>query len=108
MIESPRWSGCARLSVAPVRLQRDGKGVRQRCLGDDVGQIDAEVNDRLGDLRTDPADDAVGAHEPRGGHCFQKMLSDQGVHRGYTGDIDNRDLGASVSTIFSSRLSITT
>jgi hypothetical protein len=89
-------------------FQGHDKGVGQRGLGHDVLQVDAEVDDGLGDLRADAADDAIGAHQARGGDGLQSMLGHQRVDGGHAGDVDDGDQGAPVSTIFSSRLSITT
>ena len=55
----------------PVRLQRHGEGVRHRRLGGDVLEVHAQMDDGLRDLRADPADDAIGAHQPGGGHRLQ-------------------------------------
>src|SRR5665213_349231 len=73
--------------------QRDLKGIRQRRLADDV-ELDAEMNHGLGDLRTDAADDAIGAHEARRRRRFQKMLRRQGIDRRHAGNVDDGDLGA--------------
>src|SRR5687768_11668448 len=43
-------------------LEREQEGVGERGLGRHALQVDAEVHDRLGDLRSDAADDALGAH----------------------------------------------
>ena len=47
-----------------------------------------------GDLRADAADDALGAHEPRGGDGLEQVLRHQRIHRGHAGDVDDGDLGA--------------
>ena len=57
-------------------------------------QVDAEMDDRLRDLRPDAADDAVRAHQPGGRDRLQQMLRDQRVHGRHAGDVDDRDLGA--------------
>src|SRR2546422_615043 len=49
-------------------LQRDDEGVGQRGLRDHTAELDAEMDDGLRDLRSDAADDAVGAHEARRRH----------------------------------------
>ena len=56
-----------------------------------VAEIDAEVDDRLRDLRPDAADDAVGAHQPRRRDRLQQVLRDQRVDRRHAGDVDDRD-----------------
>ena len=71
--------------------QRHRKRVGERRLRDDVLKIDAEVHDRLRDLRTDAADDAVGAHQPRGGDRLEQVLRDERVHRRHAGDVDDGD-----------------
>ena len=77
-------------------LQRDRERVRQRRLGDHVVQLDAEVDDRLGDLRADAADDAVGAHQPRGGDGLEQVLRGERVDRRHAGDVDDGDRRAGV------------
>src|SRR4249920_3546821 len=57
--------------------ERDPERAGQRRLGDHVAESDAQVDDRLGDLRANTADDAVRAHQPRGGDRLQEMLGDQ-------------------------------
>ena len=54
--------------------QRDHKSVGQGSLGGDVFEVDAEVDDGLGNLRADTADDAIGAHEARSSDGFEQML----------------------------------
>ena len=48
----------------------------------------------LRDLRPDAADDALGAHQPRGGDGLEQVLRDQRVDRRHAGDVDDRDAGA--------------
>src|SRR5258705_4165579 len=60
-------------------IERDREGVRQRRLGDHIGEIDAEMYDRLGDLRSDAADDALGAHQARSGNRLEQVLRDQRI-----------------------------
>src|SRR4029079_5481650 len=81
--------GCRRLRNAGAgALQRHQKGIRERRLGDDLAQIDAKMHNRLGDLRSDSTDNAISAHEPRGGDSLQEMLGDQRVYRRHSGDVD--------------------
>ena len=54
-------------------------------------QLDAEMHHGLRDLRPDAADDAVGAHQPRGGDGLQQMLGGQRIDRGHAGDVDDGD-----------------
>src|SRR5262245_54173181 len=56
-------------------------------------QFDSEVNDGLGDLRTNSADNTVGAHQPRGGNCLEKMLRNLRVHGRHAGNVEDRDAG---------------
>ena len=65
-----------------------------------------EMDDRLRDLRTDAADDAVGAHQTGGRDGLEQVLGDERVDGRHAGDVDDRHLEF-VSTIRSSRLSIT-
>ena len=55
--------------------------VGEARLGGDVAELDAERHDRLGDLRADAGDDAVGAHQPGGDHGLEDVLGDLGVDR---------------------------
>ena len=48
------------------------QGVREVRLGDDVAELDAQRDNRLGDLRPDPGDDALRAHQ-LGGHLPRKL-----------------------------------
>ena len=50
------------------------------------------MDDGLRDLRPYSADDAIGAHEPRGRNGFQQMLRHQSIHGRNTGDVDNGDV----------------
>src|ERR1700760_3688339 len=54
--------------------QSDGKGIAKGRFAGDVKQVNSQMNNGLGDLRTNPADDAIGAHQTRRGDGFQKML----------------------------------
>ncbi len=49
------------------------------------------MHDGLRDLRANAADDAVRAHQARGGDRLQQMLRDQRVDRRHAGDVDDRD-----------------
>ncbi len=77
-------------------LQRESEGVRERGTRMDALQVDAQVHDGLRDLRPDAAHDAVGTHEPDGGHRLEQVLRDQRVHRGHAGDVDDGDVGSGV------------
>ena len=92
--------------LAADALQRQLQGIGKRRLGNDV-ELDAEVDHRLGDLRTDAADHAVGAHQPGGGDRLEQMLGHQGVDGRHAGDVDDGDLGALVDDRWS-RFSMTT
>src|SRR5918994_4947636 len=54
--------------------ESDRERIRQCRLRCDRVQIDAKMHDRLCDLRSDAADDAIGAHQPGGGDGFEQML----------------------------------
>ena len=65
------------------------------------------MNDRLGDLRTNAADNAVRPHETRRRDGLHEMLCHQRVDRRHSGDVDDRD-PAPVSTTRCSKFSMTT
>ena len=75
----------------PGPLQGEGEGIGQRGLGRDVAEVDAEVDDRLGDLGADAADDALGPHQPGRGHRLQQVLGRQRVDRRHARDVDDGD-----------------
>src|SRR5688500_16509305 len=54
------------------------------------------MDDGLSDLWPDPADDTVRTHEPGGGYCFEQVLRDECIHRGYACDVDDRDCGTRI------------
>ncbi len=64
------------------------------------------MDDRLRNLWSYAADDALRTHQSRRGYRLQQMLRDQGVHRRHTSDVDDREVAA-LSTIASSRFCIT-
>src|SRR5690242_19798133 len=72
--------------------QRVGEG----RLGRDAAEVDAQVDDGLGDLGTDPADDALRPHQAGRRHRLQEVLGHQRVDRRHPGDVDDRDRGARV------------
>src|SRR5690606_33661314 len=80
------------------------KRVRQSGFGDNIFQVDAQLDDGLGDLRPDAANDTVGAHQSGGGNRFQQMLRHQGVHHGNAADIDDRDVRAGLDDFFQQAL----
>ena len=57
-------------------------------------EFHAEVDDRLGDLGADAADDALGPHQPGGRHRLQQVLCRERVHRRHARDVDDRDARA--------------
>src|SRR6187551_2671655 len=73
-------------------VEGDGQRVSERGFRRHAPELDAEMDDRLGDLWTDATDDAVRAHEPYCGDGFDEMLRDQGINGRHPGDIDNGDL----------------
>src|SRR5947209_3227891 len=77
----------------PGLSQRQSKRVRQGRLGGHVEEVNAQVDDRLRDLRANSADDAVRAHQPGRGHRFEEVLRDHGVDRGHARDVDNCNPG---------------
>ena len=58
LVGSRRAAACAFATAQPDALQRERERVGERGLGDHVAELDAEVHDRLRDLRADAADDA--------------------------------------------------
>jgi hypothetical protein len=49
------------------------------------------MDNSLGDLRTHPAHNAVGAHEPGGCDGLEQMLGDERVDGGHAGDVNDGD-----------------
>ena len=45
-----------------------------------MNEIDPEVDDRLGDLRPDPADNTLRTHQAGSRNGLDQVLSDKGVH----------------------------
>ena len=82
----PRFIFTHGITAAPQGYR---ESVGERRLGGYRGQVDTQVNDGLGDLGPDSADQAIRAHQPGGGHGFQQMLRNQGIHHGNAGDVDN-------------------
>ena len=80
--------------------QSYGESIRQRGLGGDFRQIDAQMNDGLRDLRTDAADQAIGAHQTRRGHGLQQVLRHQRIHHRDAGDIDDGEIRARLDDRF--------
>jgi len=54
------------------------------------------MDDGLGDLRTDAADHAFGAHEARGGHGLKQMLGRPSVNHGNAGNVDDGEIETSL------------
>jgi hypothetical protein len=52
------------------------------------------MHNRLGDLRANAADNAVGTHQPSSRYRFDQMLRDQSIDGWNAGDIDDGDLSA--------------
>ena len=50
------------------------------------------MHDRLGDLRTDAAQYAIGTHQPRSRDRLDQVLCHQRIDRGHAGDVDDGDL----------------
>src|SRR5262245_51924034 len=75
----------------PGLRECDGERIAEARLDDHVLQIDPEVHDGLCDLRADPADDALGAHQAGRRDGLQQVLGHQRVHCGDAGDVDDRD-----------------
>ncbi|CAM2160733.1 hypothetical protein PT2222_80317 [Paraburkholderia tropica] len=85
-------------------LQRDREGVGERGFGGDVAQIDAQMHDGLRNLRTDAADDAVRAHQARGGDGLEQMLGDQRVDGRHAGDVDDRETRTGIDDLLQQAL----
>ena len=75
---------------------------------DHVAEIDAQMDDRLRDLRPDAADDAVGAHQPRRRDGLQQMLRHRACRPSGTPVMSMIAISAPVSTMRCSRFSMTT
>ena len=80
--------------------QRYGESIGQRRFRGDFAQIDAKMDDRLRNLRPDSADHAIGAHQARRRHGFQKVLGHQRIYNRHAGDIDNGEIGAGLHDRF--------
>ena len=59
-----------------------------------LGQVDADGDQRLGDLRRQAGDDDAGAHEARRLDRLHEVVGDVGVDRRHAGDVDDDHLGA--------------
>jgi hypothetical protein len=68
--------------------------IRERRLCHHGAEVYTQMDDGLSNLRANSADDAIGAHQPGGRHCFQQMLGYQGIDRWYTSYIDDGQIGA--------------
>ena len=87
-------AACARSTIDLAgAAQRQAERIGHGRLGDHV-QLQPEMDDGLGDLRADAAEDAVGAHQPRGRDRLDQMLGDQRVDGGHAGDVDDGDFRA--------------
>src|SRR6185312_15971363 len=78
---------------AAALLQSQRERICQLGLGGDLAQINSQMNNGLGNLRTNTADDALSSHQSRRGDGFQQMLRHEGIYGGNARDIDDRDLG---------------
>src|SRR5215213_2330089 len=58
----------------------------------DLAELDAERDERLGDLRGQPRDDHARAHEPRGVDGLDEVVGHRRVDRRDAGDVDDDDL----------------
>ena len=81
------------------RVKRHGEGVGQRGLGDHVAQLHSQMNDGLGNLRTNAANDAVGSHETRRRDRLQQVLRYQRIDERNTGDIDDGDVRTGIDNL---------
>src|SRR5678815_3118173 len=59
--------------IAPA-FEGQGQRIGQRGLGGDALQVNAQMNNGLGDLRAYSADDAVRTHQPYRSNGLQQML----------------------------------
>jgi hypothetical protein len=59
-------------------LQRQRESIRHRGLRYDI-ELQPQMNDGLGDLRADAADDTIGAHQSGSRYSFDEVLSYEGV-----------------------------
>src|SRR5580704_286915 len=67
-------------------------------------QFEAEMDDRLRDLRPDAVDDAIGAHQAGGGNGFDQVLRHQRVDCGHPCDVDDGDLCARIHDLLEQAL----
>src|SRR5512146_2534487 len=99
-------SALCRLCAADAEaesLERLAKCVRKARFCDDFSQPHAEMDDRLCDLRSDAADNAIRSHQPRSGHGLDEMLRDEGIHRGHARDVNNCHLGTGLDDLLQQR-----
>src|SRR5262249_42169173 len=96
--------GGSRSSRQSRPVEGDREGVRERRLGDDIPEVDAEVHDSLCDLGPYAADDALRPHEARRRHGLQQVLGDQRVDGGHPGDVDDRDARAGLDDLLEQAL----
>ena len=87
----PRAAGAHLLYAEAETAQRNRERIGERRLRDDILQVHAEVNDGLGNLRANAADDAIGAHQARGGDRLEQVLRHERIHRRHAGDVDDGD-----------------
>jgi len=85
-------------------LHRQGQRVGEVGLGRDVAEVHAQMDDGLGDLRPDSADDAFGAHEADRRHGLHEVLRNQRVHRRHPGDVEDCDVRSGVDDSLQQRL----
>ena len=83
--------GATLVTVSASRLSATANASASVALVVTAVQVHAEMDDRLRDLRPDAADDAVGAHQPRGRHRLQQVLRDQRVDGRHAGDVEDGD-----------------
>ena len=80
-----------RTTSNPALAQRQQQRVGQARLGLRCRRTRSRARRRLGDLRPDAGDDAVGADQPSRRHRLQQVLGDLGVDRRQPGDVDDRE-----------------
>ena len=81
----------------PAQTRRPSSpSTRRRVRGRD-GRLSARS-------RADAAQDAVGAHQPRGRNRLDQVLGHQRIDGRHPGDVDNRDLGARSHDLFQQAL----
>ena len=78
-------------TMTPVRWNAMASASASVGLCDHIFEIDSQVDDGLGDLRANPADDTVGSHESSRRDGLEEVLGNQGIDDRHACNIDDGD-----------------